>query len=282
MIKLFMCLSGSGMDRKIDFYPYLLVPAQYFLSKRTGRLTKTVYIPPCEELFLDSSGFSLMTKFNDYPFSLEQYVLLVKKLKPTYFATMDYPCELALIEKTSLSVRERIRRTIENTETLMNNYSYPSKLIPVVQGWTLEDYKFCILEMHRRDLLTDYIAFGTMCCRKSLLEVKKLIIKLTDFLWQFVDAKVHCFGLSIRFLRDFAIRQRIHSIDTSAWTFNSGNSKRFASNGDELWRNWNQFLNKVRILLSKNCGQITLFQLSSSSLHSSGKEVREEKGGRWC
>ena len=104
------------------------------------KFTLNPHIPKgVNDIFLDSSGFTLMSKWGDFPFSVEQYAEFLKEKGSLfdYAATMDYPCEPKLI---NIPVNERIRRTIENTEILLNNYDFQCKIVPVIQGWKLKEY----------------------------------------------------------------------------------------------------------------------------------------------
>ena len=211
---------------------------------------------------MDSGGFSLLSKLKDYPFTLEQYALLIKRKKPTYAATMDYPCEPELLKETSMSIKERIMRTVENAEIMLNNYDFRrTKIVPVVQGWTIDDYRLCIEEMHRRDLLTDYVAFGSMCRRMRISEARKLITKQREYLRRFVDAKAHYFGIKISFLKDLVIFKNVDSFDTAAWTHNQGTDGRermYARKQEELRRNYERYIAKLSEVLRVNALQSLL------------------------
>ena len=278
-MKFFIVLSGSSLDRKIDFTQHnVLLPSYYFFSKRTKKFSINAFIPECKEWFLDSGGFSLLSKWQDYPFTVEQYALLIKRKKPNYAATMDYPCEpeLTIVEKTKrhskewrMSVKERIMRTIESAEIMLNNYDFRrTKIVPVVQGWTIDDYRFCIEEMHRRDLLTDYVAFGSMCRRMRISEARKLITKQREYLRRFVDAKAHYFGIKISFLKDLVIFKNVDSFDTAAWTHNQGTDGRkrmYARKQEELRRNYERYIAKLSEVLRNNSSQ-TILSSSSEEL----------------
>jgi hypothetical protein len=55
-------------------------------------------------------------------------------------APMDWMCEPWIVEKTGLSVREHQERTVANYLALRDRGPF----IPVLQGWTLEDYETCV------------------------------------------------------------------------------------------------------------------------------------------
>jgi len=259
--KFFVVLSGSSFDRKIDFSQYnVMLLSYYFLSRRTKKFSINAFIPKCKEWFLDSGGFSLLSKLKDYPFTLEQYALLIKRKKPNYAATMDYPCEPELLKETSMSIRERIMRTVENAEIMLNNYDFRrTKIVPVVQGWSIDDYRHCIEEMHRRDLLTDYVAFGSMCRRMRITEARKLITKQKEYLRKFTDAKAHYFGIKISFLKDLTIFRNVDSFDTAAWTHNHDGVRRYARKQEELRRNYERYIAKLSEVLRLNSLQASLY-----------------------
>ena len=262
----YIVISGSSLDKKIDFSERnIMMPTGYFLNKK-GKFTRNPFIPDCKQWFLDSGGFSLLSKWNNYPFGVEEYAILIKEKKPTYAAIMDYACEpeLTITAKTKehsknfcMPVRKRIELTVRNAELLIENYDFngTTTIIPVIQGWKLDDYKYCIDLYHKKGLLTDYVAFGSMCRRLKIREVRRFVVKLTDYLWRFCDARTHFFGFKISFLKDLAIQERIYSADTAAWTHNSTNKtskkRMYAKTQEELMQNYYAYIKKVEAVLSR-------------------------------
>ena len=266
MTNFYIVISGSGLDRKIDFSERnIMMPTGYFLNKK-GEFTRNPFIPKCKQWFLDSGGFSLLSIWSEYPFTLEEYATLIERKKPTYAATMDYACEpeLTITKKTkehskdfNMPVRKRIELTVINAELLIESYDFNgvTTIIPVIQGWKLDDYKYCIDLYHKKGLLTDYVAFGSMCRRLKIREARRFVVKLTDYLWRFCDAKIHFFGFKISFLKDFAIQERIYSVDTAAWTHNSIKTSKkkqmYAKTQKELMRNYYAYIKKVDAILKR-------------------------------
>jgi len=270
-VKFYVVLSGSSLDRKIDFsQKNVLATSAYFLNVR-GKFTRNPYIPKCQKWFLDSGGFTLMSQWRKFPFSIDDYAHLIEKKSPNLAATMDYPCEPNL--DLGMSVKERIERTIDNADVLINNYDFDrkTKVIPVIQGWTVEDYKGCIDEYHRRDLLSDYVAFGSMCRRVAPSEMKKMVVKLTDRLARYGDIRAHFFGFKLSFLKDLSIQQRVYSCDSAAWTFNhdknSGPQRRLAKNQKELEANYYAYMEKIDSALSFFDAQQTFDMLQEEEIH---------------
>lgn len=254
----YIVLSGSSLDRKIDFSQMsVMMPSAYFLNNK-GELTKSPYIPEAKKWFLDSGGFTLLSKWEEYLFSIDKYANLILKKKPTYAATMDYPCEPEL---SNISVKEKIALTVENARRMIENYNFNgTTIVPVIQGWKLSDYKECIDQYRQYGLLGDYVAFGSMCRRMSIKEARRLVIKLTDYLWRFCDANCHFFGFKILFLKDFAIQQRVFSVDTAAWTHNNNGKRRYAKTQEELKRNYYDYMQKVEKILRRYKGQTRLVE----------------------
>jgi|GEM_PF-2390193 len=275
MIKFFWGLTGSGTDRIIGKLggwqgKDVMIPAQYYFSKRTMKFTLNPHIPKgVNDIFLDSSGFTLMSKWGDFPFSVEQYAEFLKKKGSLfdYAATMDYPCEPELWitgqKLIDIPVSERIRKTIENTSELSNNYDFQCEIVPVIQGWELKEYLSCIERMHRRDLLTDYVALGSMCTR---VDAKKLFVKVVDYLHEKIDCKVHAFGFKITHLKSLAVQQRLYSSDSCAWTHNwgydrtrpNGTKHIYATTNEEKVRNFLNYEEQINRILNLFNGQQTL------------------------
>ncbi len=192
--------------------------------------------PDHARFFLDSGGFNCLNRFGDYPWSHDDYVSLIQYYKPDFVATMDYPCEpdinrrLALggdhTTRTSLFTnQERIEKTVEHTLALIKDPRVPENttVIPVIQGYVSEEYAQCISLYEDAGLFmhTDYFALGSMCRRVAVPEIRDLLIKITDTVWStHPNIKFHLFGLKLCALKDKAIADRAHSVDSAAWSLN--------------------------------------------------------------
>ena len=268
-IKFYIDLLGFSVEKKIDFSnKYIMISSSRFLNK-SGEFTRNPFIPKSKGWFLDSGGFSFLSEWKKYPFSIDDYAQIINKKKPNFAATMDYPCEpeLNIVYKTknhsnsfSMSVNDRIDMTVKNAVSLVDNYGFNNTIIvPVIQGWNIEEYKYCIDMYHKYDLITDYMAFGSMCRRVSIKEAKQLVTKLTSYLMKFGDVKHHFFGFKISFLKDLAIQSRVYSFDTSAWTFNTnqrGRKEIYAKTQEELEKNYYNYMNKFERILERSKWQM--------------------------
>ncbi len=266
-------MSGSSADDVlIKANVPIMCNSSYFFSKVSNLFSiNNKYVKAAKKkgipIFLDSGGYSFLMKNIDYPFSIYQYSAFIKKLKPNYAATMDYACEPLLIKNSTIkNIKTRIQKTVENTDALVNNYNINkyTTLIPVVQGYEYDEYKYCINMYHKKDLLDNYIAIGSMCKRTNK-EGKQLLLKIIRYLKRFIDAKIHVFGLKLSFLKDKDIFFSIYSVDTAAWTHNyqnrwgkGRNFKKYAANNEELKKNFFVFKSKIDKLFKEMKYQTTL------------------------
>lgn len=199
------------LDRGIN----IMVSAGHLWNKKKF---KTLKMPPQTQLiFLDSGGFQFMTQFKDYPYPPSRYVDYVNTFKPHFYASMDYPCEPELLEIHKTTVKEQIEKTIEKNAELIDIPS-ESILIPVIQGWNPEDYTYCVDRLRENGLLSNYMAVGSLCIRKSIKNVKKVISALREALPRSV--KLHGFGLKIDSFKHRYVFDNLYSSDSMAWLFN--------------------------------------------------------------
>jgi len=155
--------------------------------------------------WLDCGGFTLLNSYGDYPFSVAAYANLVARLKPTFYATMDYPCEPEINRTLTLTDnRTRIEATVENAARLlaMESMIGVGTAVPVIQGDTLAEYLYCIELYAQRGLIRPYMAVGSMCKRSN----DKQILALLPAIYQAATAvgveRLHLFGLKLsRMLR---------------------------------------------------------------------------------
>ena len=208
--KVFFALEGSGTDKKID-WPYVLISAA---TLWTGKRFKP-FRPHqnVREVFLDSGGFSFFSRYGEYPYTCLQLWRLARKLNASYVAVMDYPCEPGVNRERYKTNIERIERTIENGMKCLDLDGV--NWVMVIQGYTVDEYLYAIDRIREQGLLTDVMAIGTLCTRRSISAAREAILAIRKALPGRV--KLHGFGVDLRFLRDPAIFHALYSTDTGAW-----------------------------------------------------------------
>ena len=208
--KVFFALEGSGTDKKID-WPYVLISAATLWTGKKFKPLRTH--ESVKELFLDSGGFSFFSRYGEYPYTCLQLWRLARKLNASYVAIMDYPCELGVNRERYKTNIERIERTIENGIKCLDLDGV--NWVMVIQGYTIYEYLYAIDRIREQGLLTDVMAIGTLCTRRSISAAREAILAIRKALpGRF---KLHGFGVDLRFLQDPAIFHALYSTDTGAW-----------------------------------------------------------------
>jgi len=211
-VKIFFLSPASGTQHKVVRklkYPYILI----------NYMTKNNKPPPCARiLFIDCGGFPSSFIHGGYTTSDEEYLKYVKKVKATMFALRDYPCEPQILEKYKITAKDQINRTLKNhikLLELMDKFNVFSRPIPVIQGWKLEDYLYCLDLFKEHGLIFDYIAIGSLCRRASTKTIRKIILTLRKELPKWI--RIHGFGVKLDVLKDKATWEAVYSVDSSAW-----------------------------------------------------------------
>jgi hypothetical protein len=167
--------------------------------------------------WLDSGGFTALNKHGDYPFTVGQYLNLVAMLRPHYYATLDYPCEPNITRTLHrMTNAERIAATVENARQQLDMEKMVGygQAVPVVQGYTLDEYKSCIDQHSKAGTLRDYMAVGSMCRRISNEELHRLIPGISEYARQANVTKLHYFGLKLS-PQLIPLREYIYSQDSA-------------------------------------------------------------------
>ena len=199
-----------------------------FVSRRT--LNKLVTKPrACTSFALDSGGFTELQMYGRWTINVDQYVDEVgvyvrhygKRLR--WVAPQDWMCEPIVIAGgigkrgqkfagTGLSVEEHQRRTVANFVQLRGRLG--AILIPVLQGWQLQDYWRC-QQMYADagvDLASERtVGVGTVCRRQGTNEATQIMQTLA------VDGlRLHGFGFKKTGLAN--CHHFMSSADSTAWS----------------------------------------------------------------
>jgi hypothetical protein len=127
-------------------------------------------------------------------------------------APQDYMCEPPIVAKTGLSVETHIALTVHNYLEL-SQYDIP--VIPVLQGWQLDDYIACadLYAQNGVDLTQcDTVGLGSVCRRQATSEIEQITRELHSY-----GFKLHGFGVKIAGLHKYG--QYLKSADSMAWSF---------------------------------------------------------------
>lgn len=165
---------------------------------------------------LDSGGFSELTINGAWETTPAEYIVAVKRYrsdigKLDWAAPQDWMCEPIMLAKTGFTVAEHQARTVDNFIELRR--SIP--VIPVLQGWSLEDYFDCIrlyaasgVQLRRYNV----VGVGSVCRRQSAIEAAEIFGALADY-----GLRLHGFGVKITGLARFG--DRLVSSDSMSWSY---------------------------------------------------------------
>lgn len=168
---------------------------------------------------LDSGGFSELSLYGKWVTTPQQYAVAVRRYQDEighleWCAPQDWMCEPFMLAKTGLSIREHQERTIHSYWHLAG-LGLP--VIPVLQGWTLEDYRYHV------ERYADYgvnltahklVGLGSVCRRQATSEIARVVWSI-----QSLGIRLHGFGVKIRGLE--AYHHALASADSLAWSFDA-------------------------------------------------------------
>lgn len=206
----------------------MLNAAQYWKqgtwSRRLGRPRNA------GKIFLDSGGFVFFNKYQEYPFTAVQYLNLIALLRPDFYASLDYPCEPTITGKLGLeTIDERIEATVANTLELMRLEALvpESRLVPVIQGWEIDDYRKCLDMYAAADAIRPYMAVGSVCTRSNDENTVDLIRQIHEYATNMGVERLHLFGLKMSEAIS-AADEYIYSRDSAAVYFAANREMRRA------------------------------------------------------
>ena len=242
-MKVFFLSPASGTQIKVVSelrYPYILIN---FMTKNSK------YVPSAEVLFVDSGGFPSSFLYNGYNRSDLEYLHFVRKTKADLFALRDYPCEPQILQKYNVTVKDQIHRTLEHHIKLLElseRLEIKAKPIPVIQGWKIPDYLYCIDLFKEHGLITDYMAIGSTCRRTAVKETRNVILAVREELPNSI--KLHAFGVKLSVLNNKAVWDALYSADSSAWDFWARFEKRPLDTFNKSLETCRKYLEKIERL----------------------------------
>lgn len=192
-------------------------PISFCVSRRRlqGRKTYPVALAPW---FLDSGAFTEITMHGKWETTPKQYATEVREYAehigmPCLVGPQDWMCEPFVLEKTGRSIQQHQQLTTENYLTLMS-LNVPN-VIPVLQGWTIDDYLRHIdnYSFHGIDLSKlPRVGIGSVCRRQGTKEIVQVLKTLAG-----LGLLLHGFGVKLTGLLQTA--GALVSADSMAWSF---------------------------------------------------------------
>lgn len=194
---------------------------------------------------MDSGAFTEISKFGEYRSSVAEYAEVINRWaddpKLVAAVSQDYMCEPFILEKTGLTVADHQRLTIERYDALRLLVDPRVYVMPVLQGYSVEDY-LRHLEMYGNRLPRGaYVGVGSICKRNT--DIKAVEAILTAIKAVRPDLRLHGFGLKITALSSWVVRDCLYSADSMAWSFSARRQGRNAND----WREAMAFVRRINI-----------------------------------
>lgn len=169
--------------------------------------------------FRDSGGFTELDMFGCWTIDAATFASETRRHaaeigQMAHAAPQDWMCEPRILRRTGLSVAAHQARTIANYIDLVQR-APEMPWLPVVQGWTLDEYLRCV-EMYDRagvDLSrAPLVGVGTICRRQATGEAATILRTLSA-----LGLALHAFGLKTGGIPNVA--PFLASSDSLAWSY---------------------------------------------------------------
>jgi hypothetical protein len=182
---------------------------------------------------MDSGAFTTIATHGGYPEPPAAYAAHIRRwASPNLVAAVaqDYMCEPHMLAKTGLTLADHQRLTIERYDELLACDLGGVSILPVLQGYDPADYARHVRAYGRRLAPGAYVGVGSVCKRNGRPGAVLAVLEAIHA--ERPDLRLHGFGLKTTSLKVEAIRDRLASADSMAWSF----AARRDSNGDQ--NNW--------------------------------------------
>ncbi len=201
-------------------HPHWLERAPFPLFVSHRRLAARRRLPRAATSWaLDSGGFTELRLHGRWRTSAAEYVAAVRRYRDEigsldWAAPQDWMCEPFMLAKTGLTVAVHQAHTVANYLEL-RSLAPDLPFIPVLQGWSLDDYRRCA-ELYERSGIhlaaEPLVGVGSVCRRQATGEIEVIVHSLAA-----TGLRLHGFGVKTRGMVRYA--DCMASADSLAWSF---------------------------------------------------------------
>ncbi len=180
----------------------------------------------------------------DYPEDVSVYAEQIKRWSENgnllAAVAQDFMCEAHMLKITGKTILEHQQMTIERYDALMKCDVDGVYIVPVLQGYSPQDYVRHI-EMHGDRLKHGaWVGVGSVCKRNGdprSIEAVLMAIKAVR-----PDLRLHGFGLKSTALSSWIVRALLYTADSMAWRFAARKQGRNANDWHEA-KAWTERIN---------------------------------------
>lgn len=171
-------------------------------------------------MMLDSGAFTEISKYGEYRHSPAVYAKEVNALSKItnmeVCVAQDYMCEPFILNKTGMFIVEHQRLTVRRYDDLLDA-GVDVPVMPVIQGYEPDDYVRHIEDYGPRLTEGMWVGVGSVCKRNGKPEAIRAVLDAIHSTRP--DLRIHGFGLKKTSIFDPAVRRRLYSADSMAWSF---------------------------------------------------------------
>ena len=169
---------------------------------------------------LDSGAFTRITSGIGH-LAVSEYVAYIQAFKLCgqleAVVSQDYMCEPVALAATGRDVIDHQGMTTARYLALKEQSPVP--VIPVVQGWTVEEYQQHAASLSPYVPENAWVGVGSVCKRQGnpdgLASILEAIHQVRP------DWKLHGFGVKMTALASARCWRLLHSLDSAAWSYDS-------------------------------------------------------------
>lgn len=207
-----------------------------FISVNRLRTRKSA-LPAGGPWIMDSGAFSELARHGRYTSTPQEYAAEVRRWATNGSApllaavTQDWMVEPAMLAKTGLTIAAHQRLTIERFDQIKTAIGGACYLMPVLQGWTVDDYLRHIT-MYGAERLPygAWVGVGSVCKRQG--DPAAILAILRAIKDAHPDLRLHGFGVKMTSLQYPEIRDLLYTADSMAWSF----AARYEGRNRNCWR----------------------------------------------
>jgi hypothetical protein len=197
---------------------------------------------PVGEWMMDSGAFTEISTHGRYRYSVKEYADNARRWITNgnlqAIVAQDYMCEPFILKKTGLSIVDHQRLTIERYDALLAE-TLPVHVMPVLQGFAPSDYANHVRQYSHRLMPEMWVGVGSVCKRQGDPSLTARV--LSAILDIRPDLRLHGFGVKLSSLQSEAVRSKLFSADSMAWSFSARKQGRNANH----WCEANKFRERV-------------------------------------
>lgn len=199
------------------------------------------------EWMLDSGAFSEVTLHGGYRDGVEVYAAQIDRWarcgRLVAAVAQDWMCEPFVTDITGLTVADHQRLTIERYDALLA-CGVSTYVLPVIQGYRPDEYAQHVRDYGERLAHGAWVGVGSVCKRNA---DPLAIVRVLDAIHaERPDLRLHGFGVKLTSLSHPAVRGRLYSADSMAWSFAARKQGR---DGND-WREAAAFSERVQAVAS--------------------------------